>query len=120
MIKLALVFLVFFLSSCSVSDVQSVARAAISKDPSAVIKAMARDKTIQYTTNPKKLKNDIDSLDKFLSNFIKEISNIWGEKNVKIPKQKEYVKYMQNYKSRALVDFDKGIVTVETLDDKDY
>jgi len=120
MIKFVLVFLVLFLTSCSVSDVQSVARAAISKDPSAVIKAMARDKTIQYTTNPKKLKNDIDSLDKFLSNFIKEISNIWGEKNVKIPKQKEYVKYMQNYKSRALVDFDKGIVTIETLDDKDY
>ncbi|WP_298749679.1 murein transglycosylase domain-containing protein [uncultured Arcobacter sp.] len=120
MIRFALIFIVFFLTSCSVSDVQSVARAAISKDPSAVIKAMARDKTIQYTTNPKKLKNDIDSLDKFLSNFIKEISNIWGEKNVKIPKQKEYVKYMQNYKSRALVDFDKGIVTIETLDDKDY
>ncbi|WP_419763929.1 MAG: murein transglycosylase domain-containing protein [Arcobacter sp.] len=120
MIRFSLVFLVLFLSSCSVSDVQSVARAAISKDPSAVIKAMARDKSIQYTTNPKKLKNDIASLDKFLSNFIKEISTIWGEKNVKIPKQKEYVKYMQNYKSRALVDFDRGIVTVETLDDKDY
>ncbi len=120
MIKIALVFVVFFLSSCSVSDVQSIARAAISKDPASAIRTIATNKSIQYTTNPKKLSNDIKSLDKFLSNFIKEIASIWGEKNVKIPKQKEYVKYMQNYKSRALVDFDKGIVTVETLDEKDY
>lgn len=120
MIKLALIFVVFFLSSCSVSDVQSVARAAISKDPVSAIRTIATNKSIQYTTNPKRLSNDIKSLDKFLSTFIKEITNIWGEKNVKIPKQKEYVKYMQNYKSRALVDFDRGIVSVETLDDKDY
>ena len=37
---------------------------------------------------------------------------------VKVPRKKEYVKYMQNYKSRALVDFDKGLITVETLDTK--
>ncbi|WP_428026356.1 murein transglycosylase domain-containing protein [Arcobacter sp.] len=110
----------FFLSSCSVSDVESIARAAISKNPTSAFKSIATSKSIQYSTNPKKLKSDIASLDKFLSNFIKEITNIWGEKNVKIPKQKEYVKYLQNYKSRALVDFDKGIVTVETLDNKDY
>lgn len=41
-----------------------------------------------------------------------------GQKQCKNTKEKEYVKYMQNYKSRALVDFDKGIVRVETLDSK--
>lgn len=120
MIKFSLIFIIIFLSSCSVSDVETVARAAISNDPSSAIRAIAKNKSIQYAKNPKKLSTDISSLDKFLSNFIKEISNIWGEKNVKIPKKKEYVKYLQNYKSRALVDFDKGIVTIETLDDKDY
>jgi len=44
------------------------------------------------------------------------ISGEWGEENIALPKQKEYVKYMQNYKSRAFVDFDMGIVRVETLD----
>lgn len=118
--RFGLVLIVFLLSSCSVSDVQNITRAVISKDPSSAIKTIATNKSVQYATNPKKLSNDIASLDKFLSTFIKEITNIWGEKNVKIPKQKEYVKYMQNYKSRALVDFDNGIVTVETIDDKDY
>ena len=41
---------------------------------------------------------------------------IWGKKEVKEPKPKEYVKYTQNYLSRASVDFDKGLITVETLD----
>ena len=47
------------------------------------------------------------------------ISKQWGQDNIRIPKKKEYVKYMQNYKSRALVDFDKGVVRVETLDSKE-
>jgi membrane-bound lytic murein transglycosylase C len=42
----------------------------------------------------------------------------WGEKEVKVPEQKLYVKYTQNYMSRAIVDFDKGSVLVETLDEK--
>jgi membrane-bound lytic murein transglycosylase C len=118
--KLIFLFIILFLTSCSVSDVQSVARAAISSNPAGAIKSIATNKSIQYATNPKKLSSDIATLDEFLNKFVQEISNIWGEKNVKIPKKKEYVKYLQNYKSRALVDFDNGIVTVETIDDKDY
>jgi len=118
--KLIFLFIILFLTSCSVSDVQSVARAAISNNPVGAIKSIATNKSIQYATNPKKLSSDIATLDEFLNKFVQEISNIWGEKNVKIPKKKEYVKYLQNYKSRALVDFDNGIVTVETIDDKDY
>ncbi len=34
----------------------------------------------------------------------------------KEPGPREYVKYTQNYLSRASVDFDRGIITVETLD----
>jgi len=118
--KLIFLFIILFLTSCSVSDVQSVARAAISNNPVGAIKSIATNKSIQYATNPKKLSSDIATLDEFLNKFVQEISNIWGEKNVKIPKKKEYVKYLQNYESRALVDFDNGIVTVETIDDKDY
>ena len=54
----------------------------------------------------------------FLKDFIQNISKVWGEENVKVPQKTEYVKYLQNYKSRALIDFDKGIVTVETLDEQ--
>jgi membrane-bound lytic murein transglycosylase C len=34
-----------------------------------------------------------------------EVSKRWGTKEVKLPEQKTYVKYTQNYRSRAIVDF---------------
>ena len=37
---------------------------------------------------------------------------------MKVPEQKRYVKYTQNYMSRTIVDFDNGSIMVETLDDK--
>lgn len=113
--KFLLLLFILLFTSCSVNDVQNIAQAVITKNPNAIRK-LATNKSIQYATNPKKLNSDINSL----ISFVKNISNIWGEKNVRIPKKKEYVKYLQNYKSRALVDFDKGLVTVETLDEKDY
>jgi membrane-bound lytic murein transglycosylase C len=47
-----------------------------------------------------------------------KVRKTWGEKEVKLPEQKRYVKYTQNYMSRAVVDFDKGTVLIETLDEK--
>lgn len=47
-----------------------------------------------------------------------KVRQTWGEKEVKVPEQKKYVKYTQNYMSRTIVDFDNGTIVVETLDDK--
>ena len=102
----------FFLTACTTGDYTSIASAVASRNPSVAFQGFAQKKTIQYATNPKRLKSDL----KFLSHFMDNISKQWGQDNIRIPKKKEYVKYMQNYKSRALVDFDKGVVRVETLD----
>ena len=48
-----------------------------------------------------------------------EAGRNWGKKEVHLPERKRYVKYTQNYQSRAIVDFDTGEILVETLDDKD-
>ncbi|WP_024954415.1 murein transglycosylase domain-containing protein [Sulfurospirillum arcachonense] len=107
---------------CSTSDYQSLARAAVSKNPNAILKSYATTKGVQYASNPKSLEKDLKSIDKNIGELFAvltgEVSKKWGKKNVKTPSKKEYVKYMQNYKSRALVDFDKGIIRVETLDSK--
>ncbi|MDF1874907.1 DUF3393 domain-containing protein [Sulfurimonas sp. SAG-AH-194-I05] len=112
--------LVFTLSGCGVSDYSSIIRAGMSKNPSLAFEGLAKRKAVRYAANPKSLSYDLESIDKnfvgVLLGFITNASKKWGEENVKVPKKEEYVKYMQNYKSRALVDFDKGIVTVETLD----
>ena len=101
-------------TGCATNDINSVIRAATSKDPASAFGLLAKNKSIYYAQNPDRLSKDIKSF----KNFMNGISGEWGEDNVALPKQKEYVKYMQNYKSRAFVDFDKGMIRVETLDAK--
>ena len=43
----------------------------------------------------------------------------WGQGDTKVADRTVYVKYTQGYKSRVITDFDHGVLTVETLDDKD-
>lgn len=113
--RLILILILFVFTGCSVHDAYNITAAAISKNPSIAFKSLAKSKAINYTLNPKRLVNDLHSI----SSLIENIDTIWGKKNRKVPKPKEYVKYMQDYKSRASIDFDKGIVTVETIDKKD-
>jgi membrane-bound lytic murein transglycosylase C len=92
-----------------------MATIATTGDVSAV-QGMARDKAIRYATDPKSLERDIKQFTRLIEKFRKAVQAVWGKKEAKEPKPKEYVKYTQNYLSRASVDFDKGIITVETLD----
>jgi len=41
-------------SGCSTSDYQSLAKAALSKNPEVVLKSFATSKSVQYAANPKK------------------------------------------------------------------
>ncbi|MFW5989871.1 MAG: murein transglycosylase domain-containing protein [Campylobacterales bacterium] len=109
-----------FLAGCSVSEYQNVARGALSGDPTGAIKNIAINKSVRYASNPESLQRDIDSLSasfkQMLAVFVGEAAKEWGEDNVKEPSKKVYVKYTQNYKSRAEVDFDSGNIRVETVD----
>lgn len=54
---------------------------------------------------------------KELDNLGKKLVKKWGDKKVASPK--EYVKYTDDYQSRAIVNFETGIVRVETIDQID-
>jgi membrane-bound lytic murein transglycosylase C len=111
-----------FLAGCSVSEYQSIARGALSTDPAGAFKNIAINKGVRYASNPESLQRDIDSLQssfkQMLAVFVGEAAKEWGDDNVREPSKKVYVKYTQNYKSRAEVDFDSGKITVETVDEK--
>jgi len=112
--------ILLILAGCGAADYNSIAQASLSKDPSIAFETLAKKRAVHYANNPKKLSSDLEDIDKNISGILNalfvNISKTWGKNNVKLPKKKEYVKYMQNYKSRALIDFDRGIITVETLD----
>jgi peptidoglycan lytic transglycosylase C len=105
-------------TACSGWDMVRVAKVVATGDVSGV-QQMATDKAIGYAVDPKSAERDIKQFLTLLEKFRRAVGTVWGPGEVKEPKPKEYVKYTQNYLSRASVDFDRGIVTVETLDQDD-
>lgn len=112
--RLAIVAVILLLAACSASDAVSIARVA-SGDTSAAI-GMARSKAIRYATNPSAIEADYKRFKGLLASFRKAVGGTWGERDAREAQPKEYVKYTQNYLSRASVDFENGRITVETLD----
>jgi len=101
-------------SSCSAQDAVNIARVA-SGDTSAAI-GMARSKAIRYATNPSAIEADYKRFKSILSTFRRAVEGNWGKNDAREPQPKQYVKYTQNYLSRASVDFEQGRIVVETLD----
>ena len=50
-----------------------------------------------------------------LSRLLRQVGLIWGDK--KVPSRREVVKYTDHYQSRALIDFSRGTIIVETQRD---
>jgi len=104
----------WLLASCSASDAVSIARVA-SGDTSAAV-GLARSKAIRYATSPSSIMADYRRFKNLLAAFRRAVGVTWGQGDAKEAKPKEYVKYTNNYLSRASVDFEQGRITVETLD----
>ncbi len=113
---------ILIIAGCSTWDAARVARIAATGDVTSA-QRMAAEKAARYAANPQALSRDIQRFQKefgtLVDTFRKSVGGVWGTEEIKEPGPKEYVKYTQNYLSRASVDFDRGIITVETLDQKD-
>ena len=98
---------------------QTVIDLAGGKDPAQI----AKQRIDQYARDPEALIRDLRDAKKDFETILAalgvNVGKTWGKNEVKLPEQKKYVKYTQNYKSRAIVDFDSGEILVETLDDQD-
>lgn len=107
------------LSGCTAKDINALASA---KDPKQVLKDMANAHVQDYANDPEKILSDLKAAQKqykqLLAVFRGEVGATWGNEEVKTPTNTDYVKYTKNYKSRAIVQFDIGLITVETLDPK--
>lgn len=112
-------FILFFLFGCAKSDYVSLANVVLSNDPASAAKVLVRNKGVEYAANPEKLAQDIKQLDINIRELFLALtgkaSKEWGEENVKVPETSKSVKYLQNYQSRVLIDFDEAIVRVETV-----
>jgi membrane-bound lytic murein transglycosylase C len=98
---------------------QTVIDLASGKDPAQI----AKKRLDQYARDPDALLRDLRAAQKDFETLLAalgvNVGKTWGKKEIQLPERKKYVKYTQNYKSRAIVDFDSGEILVETLDDQD-
>jgi membrane-bound lytic murein transglycosylase C len=97
---------------------QAIIDLASGKDPAQI----AKRRLDQYARDPEALLRDLREAKKDFEAILAvlgvNVGKTWGKKEVQLPERKKYVKYTQNYKSRAIVDFDAGEILVETLDDQ--
>jgi membrane-bound lytic murein transglycosylase C len=88
------------------------------KDP----KQLLKERVDTYQRDPEAVLRDLRTVQRdyntLMTALTGRVRQTWGEKEVRVPEQKKYVKYTQNYMSRTVVDFDNGSIVVETLDDK--
>ncbi|ODQ00227.1 MULTISPECIES: membrane-bound lytic murein transglycosylase MltC [Salinivibrio] len=64
---------------------------------------------------PGQFEKDIDALNQLIGQFTGNIEVRWGENQVFVSGKRDYVKYTDNYKSRARIDFERGVIQVETV-----
>lgn len=61
------------------------------------------------------LTKDTNGFEILVEQFAHDIENIWGMHEVLIAGPKDYVKYTNQYKTRSHINFDSGVIIVETL-----
>ncbi len=104
--KLLLLFLPLVLSGCSREMVENVYD--VEYEP-----------TNRFANNlaelPGQFEKDTAAMDTLMGSFSGKIQKRWGKQGVKVAGKSNYVKYIDNYLSRAEVNFDKGMITIETV-----
>ena len=103
-------------AGCKQSLPREVINITSASSPRAALESFAKRKATQYAANPSQLGRDLEALREALHTLRRIVKGEWGEEETRTPTPTRYVKYTQNYLSRALVDFDLGTVRVETLD----
>lgn len=113
---LAAVF-ALMLPACSTYD---AVRIATSRDPGQTLSRLADARVRSWQTNPLRLVHDVErarrDMERLVAFLSGEVGRRWGRDEVLTPSETRYVKYTHNYLSRAIVQFDTGLITVETLD----
>lgn len=103
-------------SGCKEALPREVINLASTNSPRAALESFAKRKANQYVANPGRLGRDLNALREAFRTLSQLVKGEWGEVETRTPTPTQYVKYTHNYLSRALVDFDRGTVRVETLD----
>lgn len=110
------------LSAARAPSVRTITSIASAPDRDAALRKLLEQRRAAYERDPRVILADVRGLQRdyqrLTSALFGKASGSWGKKETRLPTRTHYVKYTQNYRSRAIVDFDAGEITVETVDEK--
>lgn len=64
---------------------------------------------------PGQFEKDVTALDDLIKKFTGDIERRWGKDEIYVASKQDYVKYTDDYQSRARVNFENGQITIETV-----
>lgn len=111
---LVLIFIVLTGCSNGISP-DRIVRILVSHDPKSAAVKLAKDQGRYYATHPRAIKKDVAGFNRLIAKLTDNIHEVWGNKDNLIASRKTYVKYTNNYRTRAAINFQKGFVQVETV-----
>ncbi|WP_017222782.1 murein transglycosylase domain-containing protein [Moritella dasanensis] len=104
------------LAACSMSDYQhSVELAALNNNSQALERLAYQQPNYRAKTEQSNDK-DNTALNTIKTDYRSEVTNLWGDSSNAFSSNYRYVKYTNDYRSRAIIDFEQGTVRVETLE----
>lgn len=104
-----------FLISCSGITPERLVRVVTANDPASAATSLLKAQGQYYAKHPQAIKKDVAGFERLISSLTKHVHRVWGADDELMASRKRYVKYTDNYLTRASIDFDKGVVRVETL-----
>lgn len=111
-------FFIILLFGCTSLDQQQLAKAITSSDPERALKKYAKTKSHQYQQSPEEVIKDLKQLDITLNKLSTIVESLWGKDNAQVASKKKYVKYTNHYQSKVQVDFQLGLIKIETIAQK--
>jgi len=109
------------MDAASSSSGKSLIKIATSKDAKATAKSMLEARREVWKEDPAQLLRDLREAkrdyDKLMGALSGNVKKKWGKKETRLPESKTYVKYTKEYKSRAIVNFEQGEISIETLEE---
>ncbi|AEF54403.1 Lytic transglycosylase catalytic [Marinomonas posidonica IVIA-Po-181] len=113
--------LIMTLSGCqtalnfdSVDSVKTLTKQIQNADNIDDVKAIAKQAKVSRDL----IRADLKAIQALYKNLDQKVNKKWGKDNSQLPDKKKYVKYVNDYQARAIVDFDKGKVRVETVNSR--
>jgi len=96
----------------SINSVKKLSRQVKKADSLEDVEAIAK----QATITRQHIRADLNLIQSLYNDLSEHVSEKWGKKNQQLPNKKKYVKYVNDYQARAIVNFETGNVKIETVD----